>query len=84
MLHTRGLTTHQVLHIIRRLIEYPAAEVCRHHVAALLLSALEESNPELEHDSDFVGLCEAVCINSHGDEAALQVLNGISERRAGE
>lgn len=70
-----GLSSESVRYLLRQLVEYPYADVCRHHVAAMILSRMEEDNPDMQEDSEYRDLCVAVCSNSHGDAKALELLD---------
>lgn len=77
MKSSSGISTADVLAIIRGLSTYPYAEICRHHVGAVLLSKLEEANPSIGENPDFIELCAAVCSNSAGDGLAVKIIDRI-------
>jgi hypothetical protein len=61
---------------LSRLAKFPRPEVCRHHVGLLILDELAQAHPEVENDSRFVQLVNALGSNSEGDETVITLCRG--------
>jgi len=65
-----------ILNVLSRLAKFPRPEVCRHHVGLLILDELAQAHPEVENDSRFVQLVNALGSNSEGDETVITLCRG--------
>lgn len=61
--------------VIRSMVEFPNATVCRHYVALTILGELEKLG--IPPDPALVA---ALAENSNGDEAALKILKAMARR----
>ena len=69
------MSEQECFELLRRLLAFPHAQICRHYAAALVLEGMSKTNPRLEGDPDFIALAEAVCSDSEGDERALAIID---------
>jgi len=67
-----------ILSLIRRLVEYPEARICRHYVASCLVEILEEYGAR--PTPEFKALAQALSDSSLGDEKALEMLFEIESQ----
>ena len=63
------ISKQDILKVIKELIEFPDSKICKHHVAATLLSLLEAKGYKLDND-----LVKAIV--DADDETSLSILKG--------
>jgi len=54
---------------VKRMVNFPFAQICRHSVALNILSLMEKHGYIIPND-----LAKAICNGSNGDEEALEIL----------
>ena len=69
-----------ILKFLNSMAQWPFATVCRHNAAGLLLSSMEESDPSLSEDPDFLRLCDAFMRSSAGDCDASKTIAEVQQK----